>query len=94
VNLKDAFAGIREAKASAEPKPVPAPRLVKPAATAKAAAPLPLLKTGKSSHPEFEPVKIYLRKQTRKAAWRRWEDENGGDFSDLVQKLLEQYLGS
>jgi hypothetical protein len=61
---------------------------------AQAPKPLPLMKTGKSSHPEYEPVKIYIRKRTRKDAWRKWEDAQGGDFSDLVQMLLERYLGA
>lgn len=57
-------------------------------------APLPLQGTAKSKHPEFEPVKIYIRKRTRTAAARKWEDANGGDFSDLVQELLERFLGA
>jgi hypothetical protein len=61
-----------------------------PAVTRTAASPA----TGKSSHPEYEPVKIYVRKQTRKAAWRKWEDAEGGDFSDLVQHLLTEYLSA
>ena len=93
MNLKDAFAGIRDSREEAQQRPsAQVPK--HPRAEAPKAAPLPLQKTGKSSHPEFEPVKIYLRKQTRKAAWRKWEDANGGDFSDLVQHLLEKYLGA
>lgn len=56
--------------------------------------PLPLQKTGKSSHPDYEAVKVYVRRQTRKDAWRKWEDAQGGDFSDLMQHLLEQYVGA
>lgn len=48
----------------------------------------------KSKHPEFEPVKVYLRKQTRKHAQRKWEDAQGGDFSDLVEMLLQRYSGA
>lgn len=55
---------------------------------------LPLQKTGKSSHPDFEAVKVYVRRETRKEAWRKWEDAQGGDFSDLMQHLLEQYVGA
>lgn len=54
--------------------------------------PLPLQATGKSSHPDFEKATIYVRSDTRRRAWRKWEDAEGGDFSDLVQQLLEQYL--
>lgn len=57
-------------------------------------APLPLQGTAKSRHPEFEPVKVYLRKRTRKLAQRKWEDADGGDFSDLVEMLLERYLNA
>jgi antitoxin HigA-1 len=50
------------------------------------------LKSGKSSDPNWGAVKIYLHKQTHKKARRKWEDANRGDFSDLVQDLLTQYL--
>ncbi len=33
---------------------------------------------GKSSHPEFEQVKVYLRKQTHKSAKRRWAGYSWG----------------
>jgi hypothetical protein len=112
MNLKDAFAGIKEAQQSGaqapkrpgteapkrlgtqEPKHLStqAPRHL--GAQAPKRLPLPLQKTGKSSHPEYEAVKIYIRKQTRKDAFRKWEDANGGDFSDLMQHLLEQYVGA
>jgi hypothetical protein len=50
--------------------------------------------TAKSKHPDFEPVKIYVRSRTRKDATRKWEDAAGGDFSDLVEMLLQQYVGA
>jgi hypothetical protein len=50
--------------------------------------------TAKSTHPAFEPVKVYLRTATHKAARRKCEDEGGGDFSDLVERLLQKYLGA
>lgn len=86
MSLKDAFAGLKESQA---PKPLgtQVPKIV------RAAAPIALAGTAKSRHPEFEAAKVYLRKATRKQAQRRWEDTNGGDFSDLVQHLLEEYLG-
>lgn len=56
---------------------------------------LPAARTsGKSSDPDFEAVKVYLRKSTRKLASRKWEDETEGDFSDLVESLLADYLSS
>jgi len=54
--------------------------------------PLPLEGTAKSRHPEYNPVKVFLRKDTHKAAGRKWEDAEGGDFSDLVEYLLQEYL--
>ena len=49
---------------------------------------------GKRSHPDYEKVGLYLHSVRRKQAERKWEDEgNGGDFSDLIDKLLKTYLG-
>lgn len=103
MNLKDAFAGIsaaREEAGAQEPKPLSTQAPKHPGAQApkrlstQAPKHLPLQKTGKSSHPEYEAVKIYIRKQTRKEAFRKWEDAGDGDFSDLIQHLLEQYVGA
>jgi hypothetical protein len=82
MSLAKAFEGIKESKA-------PAPQLVatRPAVAGKGA-------TAKSSNPDFEPVKVYLRRQTRKAAQRKWEDATGGDFSELVEDLLAKYLST
>ena len=48
---------------------------------------------GKRSNPDFEKVGLYLHSSTRKRAERKWEDEGVGDFSDLVDRLLKNYLG-
>ena len=61
---------------------------------AEAPKPVPLQGTAKSKHPDFTPVKVYLRSETRKAAERKWEDAKGGDFSDLVEMLLQKYLSA
>jgi hypothetical protein len=52
--------------------------------------------TGKSSHPDFEAFKVYLRTATKRAAARKYEDETDGegDFSELVEKLLAEYLST
>lgn len=89
MSLKDAFAGIAEAKQPGTQAPK---RLSAEAPKVRSTSALPLQGTAKSKHPDFEAVKIYVRSRTRKDAWRKWEDANGGDFSDLVQHLLEQYL--
>jgi hypothetical protein len=92
--LASAFAGIKAAQspeAGSDPRrksAQEAPHLVakpRPAAAGKSA---------KSTNPDFEPVKIYIRKDTRKAAARLWEDRDGGDFSELVEHLLSEYLGT
>jgi hypothetical protein len=127
MNLRDAFAGMKEAqelesrsaqapkRLSSEPEnpSAQAPKRLSsepenPSAqaprhlgterprprSAEAPKDLALHGAAKSKHPEFEPVKIYVRQRTRKEAWRKWEDAQGGDFSDLVQMLLEKYLGA
>jgi len=52
----------------------------------------PVRATGKSSSPDFERLTIYVRKDTKKAATRKWEDATGRDMSDLVEDLLTHYL--
>ena len=85
MSLADAFAGMKAAREEPAKKAAPV-------AKASPRAPLPLQGTAKSTHPEFAAVKIYLRKETRKLAERKNEDAGGGDFSDLVEELLAQYL--
>ncbi len=97
MSLKNALAGIKQAQGESEPaefakEPAPvAKRNVKPA---DSPVPTPARTTGKSSNPDYEAVKLYVRKQTRRAAERKWEDETSRDFSELVQELLTKYLGS
>jgi len=61
--------------------------------------PAPAESTAKSRDPDYTPVKVFLRKKTHKAAGRKWEDEqeqrgSDGDFSDLVEQLLQEYLSA
>ena len=72
-----------ETLAKAEPRPVRQAKAQPPART-----------TGKSSNPDFEAVKLYVRRQTRRAAERKWQDDTGGDFSELVEHLLSRYLSA
>jgi hypothetical protein len=89
--LAKAFAGLKQAQ---EPEP-PGSQAPKSAGThGLKLAPLPLHGTAKSRHPEYTPVKVFLRSATHKAAGRKWEDAEGGDFSDLVEQLLQKYLGA
>lgn len=102
MSLASAFAGIKEARdplrgvmenqrpSTQVPKrPVPQGPKLEPRR-----APLPLQGTAKSSHPEYTAVKIFVRRETHKAAGRKWEDAEGGDFSDLVEQLLQKYLST
>lgn len=96
MSLKDAFAGMSPARTASVdelPQGAQAPKRLSTGAPRNAgiARAVPV-KTAKSADPEFEAVKIYVRKRTRKAAWRKWEDAEGGDFSELVQRLLDGYL--
>lgn len=48
---------------------------------------------GKRSNPDYEPTTILLRKQTKKLAHRKLEDgETGDDLSDLIEKLLSEWI--
>jgi len=108
MSLKDAFAGMKQARVEPEQPEqeevqrakTPQRKTPKPRNT-RAADPEPVMvsqelvgKTGKSSSPEFERLTVYVRKQTKKVAARKWEDETGGDMSELVQDLLTKYLSA
>jgi hypothetical protein len=97
MSLADAFAGMKKAQepersGTQAPKhpSVQGPKLL----STQVPKALPLQNTAKSSHPEYTAVKIFVRKQTHKAAGRKWEDADGGDFSDLVEQLLQKYLST
>jgi hypothetical protein len=92
MSLKDALAGIKESQAPEPPLAVSKPGTSKKTPPQPPAS--PSKKFGKSSSPDYEPVKVYVRTKTRKDAARKWEDANGGDFSDLVEHLLTKYLGA
>lgn len=98
--LASAFAGIKEAQA---PRPAAASvdASAKPPAVTKAmpvapqqAAPTVRPVTAKSSHQDYGSLKVYVRKDTRRRAERKWQDAGGGDLSDLVEHLLSTYAGS
>jgi hypothetical protein len=90
-SLRDAFAGMKEAKEDL-PAP-PAASQARPSKKTQAKA-APIKTAGKSSNPDYSSLKIYVRKETRRKAARKWEDEGGGDLSDLIEHLLSQYTGS
>ncbi len=66
----------------------------KRAVVMKPAAPPAVKRTAKSKDPDYEPVKVYVRTETRRKAARRWEDQGGRDLSDLVENLLRKYVGA
>lgn len=105
-DLQKAFAGLKQAKEPERPG-TQAPKragtehvvnFVKAGQRAQSAVdeiigPRLLSGTAKSQHPEYAAVKVFVRKRTHKAARRKWEDQGaGGDFSDLVERLLQMYL--
>jgi hypothetical protein len=50
-------------------------------------------KVVKKGNPEYRQVTSYLRRETTARALHKWRYEDGGDFSDLIEHLLAQYLG-
>jgi hypothetical protein len=78
------------------PAIVPA-AIAEPASPQPASAELvlpPARATAKSTSQDFERLTIYVRKATKKAATRKWEDTTGLDMSDLVEHLLGGYLNT
>jgi hypothetical protein len=89
--LKTALAGLR-------PESEPVPKRFTTALTGAKPVPGAVIARGaklaKSVDPEWERRTVYVRTETRKRAERKWEDARGGDFSDLVEELLERYLNA
>jgi len=48
----------------------------------------------KSRDADYVQFKVYVKKKTKTAAARKWEDQGGRDLSDLVESLLTQYLST
>ena len=98
MSLKDALAGVRQSQAeqtsvtqtalSEAPVQAPRPR------TSKTSRPKADRIYGKSSNPDFEKIGVYVRTNTRRKAERKWEDQAGGDLSDLIESLLVRYANS
>ncbi len=56
---------------------------------------VPIPGTGaKYTDPDFMQLKVYVRRKTKTAAARKWEDSGGRELSELVETLLEKYLSS
>ena len=95
MSLRDALAGVKQSQTgqvktedeagasiqSSRPKEL---RVKQPVAGSRV--------SGKSSNPDFEKVGVYVRTETRRKAERKWEDQAGGDLSDLIETLLSKYI--
>ena len=98
MSLKDALAGVKQGQteqqhvASVEAAGMPGE--ASSSKTSKAKKPKTQRVYGKSSNPEFEKIGVYVRTNTRRKAERKWEDQAGGDLSDLIETLLVKYSTS
>jgi hypothetical protein len=73
------------------PAPVSAPRMN----GSRVETPAPKGRGGKSSDPNYTQCSIYLPKTLRKKAGRALDDDdNGQDFSELVEELVTKWLKS
>ena len=74
---------ISETAAAEKPRPQTAHKSVPTSGTG-----------AKYTDPDFMQLKVYVRRKTKTAAARKWEDSGGRELSELVETLLEQYLSS
>ena len=96
MSLRDALAGVKQSQAE-QVAPAAAPELPAQAPRPKASKsgkPRAERVYGKSSKPEVEKIGVYVRTNTRRKAERKWEDQAGGDLSDLIETLLTKYAAS
>ena len=96
MSLRDALAGVKQSQAEQEPvtPPAEAPAQEPRSKPNKARKPKADRVYGKSSNPDFEKIGVYVRTNTRRKAERKWEDQAGGDLSDLIETLLTKYAAS
>lgn len=75
------------------PLPSPAPALAPRANSTRLETPASKGRGGKSSDPNYTQCSIYLPRTLRKKAGRALDDDdNGQDFSDLVEELVTTWL--
>jgi len=96
MSLRDALAGVRQSQTDQDQvrtditaTNVQTPR---PKTLRAKKPPVGSRVSGKSSNPDFEKVGVYVRTETRRKAERKWEDQAGGDLSDLIETLLSKYI--
>ena len=96
MSLRDALAGVKQSQTDQDQvrTDVTATHVQTPRPKAlKSKKPLVGSRvSGKSSNPDFEKVGVYVRTETRRKAERKWEDQAGGDLSDLIETLLSKYI--
>lgn len=91
-SLKNILDARREKEPEPEPPAPPPPPLPSPAAPEP---PAPKGRGGKSSDPRYVQCSVYLLRTTRKRVNRALVDEDEGrEFSELVETLLNQWLES
>ena len=47
---------------------------------------------GRSSNPTYSALKVFVPTADKIAASRKWIDQGGGDMSELVEKLVRDYV--
>ncbi len=97
MSLRDALAGVKQSQTDQDqvkPDDVIAANIQAPRHKTLRAKKPPVGSrvSGKSSNPDFEKVGVYVRTETRRKAERKWEDQAGGDLSDLIETLLSKYI--
>jgi hypothetical protein len=96
MSLRDALAGVKQSQTDQDQvrTDVTATNVQasRPKALKSKKPPVGSRVSGKSSNPDFEKVGVYVRTETRRKAERKWEDQAGGDLSDLIETLLSKYI--
>ena len=96
MSLRDALAGVKQSQTDQDQvrTDIPATNVQTPRPKTLRAKKPPVGSrvSGKSSNPDFEKVGVYVRTETRRKAERKWEDQAGGDLSDLIETLLSKYI--
>ena len=96
MSLRDALAGVKQSQTDQDQvrTDVTATNVQTPRPKTLRAKKPPVGRrvSGKSSNPDFEKVGVYVRTETRRKAERKWEDQAGGDLSDLIETLLSKYI--
>ena len=100
MNLEAALKGIKETQSPMKARELKLQAPVEPPAPAAATTPTaappsdkgPSRPKGKSANPDYERVTLYARRDLRRQAERKFEDEGGRDLSDLFERFLLNYL--